>query len=206
MGRLLRVGLTGGIGSGKSTVARLLEMMGAAVYVADDRAKELMKNDIQLKEEIIHLLGPEAYLSNGTVNRPYIAARVFGHPDRLALLNAAVHPAVARDFQSWVQSLETTVQRPTYAVEEAAVLIESGAWKTMDVIVAVTAPVEVRLRRVMQRDGATREMTMQRIEAQLDESTRLQYAQYIVTADDVQLLIPQVVALHTALCKASEAI
>lgn len=206
MRRLLRVGLTGGIGSGKSTVARLLEMMGAAVYVADDRAKRLMNIDARLKEEIIRLFGSEAYLPNGTLNRPSLAAQVFGHPERLTLLNAAVHPAVARDFLSWVAAQEQTPRRPAYVVEEAAILIESGAWKQMDVIVAVTAPLEVRLRRVMQRDGVTRQMAMRRIEAQLDETTRLQYAQHTVTADDVQLMIPQVVALHAALCGEADAI
>lgn len=206
MRRLLKVGLTGGIGSGKSTVARLLEMMGAAVYVADEQAKKLMCTDTRLREKIIHLFGAEAYLPNGTVNRPYIAAQVFGHPDRLALLNTAVHPAVARDFQAWVRLLEESGERPAYAVEEAAILVESGAWKTMDVIVAVTAPLQVRLQRVMQRDGVTRELAMRRIEAQLDEATRLQYAQYTVTADDVRLVIPQVVALHVALCRLAEAI
>lgn len=206
MNRLLRVGLTGGIGSGKSTVARLLEMMGAAVYVADTRAKGLMSTDTRLREEIMRLFGAEAYLPNGTVNRPYLAAQVFGHPERLAQLNEVVHPAVARDFLAWVAVLETAAKRPTYAVEEAAILIESGAWRAMDVIVAVTAPLEVRLRRVMQRDGATREMALRRIEAQLDEATRLRYAQYTVTADDVQLMIPQVVRLHEALCRAADGI
>lgn len=206
MNRLLRVGLTGGIGSGKSTVARLLEMMGAAVYVADTRAKGLMSTDTRLREEIMRLFGAEAYLSNGAVNRPYLAAQVFGHPERLAQLNEAVHPAVARDFLAWVAALETEAKRPTYAVEEAAILIESGAWRAMDVIVAVTAPLEVRLRRVMQRDGATREMALRRIEAQLDEATRLRYAQYTVTADDVQLMIPQVVRLHEALCRVADGI
>lgn len=207
MGRLLRVGLTGGIGSGKSTVARLLAMMGAAVYVADDRAKALMTADAALREKIADLFGPAAYLAgDGSLNRSYVASQVFGDAEKLKALNALVHPAVERDFLRWAAEREEDRPRAAYAVEEAAVLVESGAWKRMDCVVAVTAPLEVRIARVMRRDGVSREAATARIGAQLDERTRLKYADYAVTADDERLLIPQVVGLHEALCRAAERI
>lgn len=202
MGRLLRVGLTGGIGSGKSTVARLLGMMGAAVYVADDRAKALMADDAVLRRQIIDLLGPRAYAADGaSLDRAFIASQVFGHPDKLAALGALVHPAVERDFLEWVLAQETAIPRPAYAVEEAAVLIESGAWRRMDCVVAVTAPEEVRIVRVMRRDGVSAAAAKARIDAQLSDAERQRYAAYTLAADERRLLIPQVAELHAVLCR-----
>lgn len=200
MDRLLRVGLTGGIGSGKSTVARLLEMMGAAVYVADDRAKALMVDDDELRRGIVGLFGADAYGADGRLNRQMIAGRVFSDATLLERLNGLVHPAVERDFAAWAERCDGAARRPAYVVEEAAVLIESGGWRRMDCLVAVTAPVEVRVERVMRRDGASREQALARIAAQMDEQKRLSFADRVVVADDRHLLIPQVVELHGALC------
>lgn len=200
MDRLLRVGLTGGIGSGKSTVARLLEMMGAAVYVADDRAKALMVDDDELCRGIVGLFGADAYGADGRLNRQMIAGRVFSDATLLERLNGLVHPAVERDFAAWAERCDGAARRPAYVVEEAAVLIESGGWRRMDCLVAVTAPVEVRVGRVMRRDGASREQALARIAAQMDEQKRLSFADRVVVADDRHLLIPQVVELHGALC------
>lgn len=200
MDRLLRVGLTGGIGSGKSTVARLLEMMGAAVYVADDRAKALMVDDDELRSGIVGLFGADAYGADGRLNRQMIAGRVFSDATLLERLNGLVHPAVERDFAAWAERCDGAARRPAYVVEEAAVLIESGGWRRMDCLVAVTAPVEVRVQRVMRRDGASREQALARIAAQMDEQKRLSFADRVVVADDRHLLIPQVAELHGALC------
>lgn len=202
--RLLRVGLTGGIGSGKSTVARLLRMMGAAVYVADDRAKALMTSDAALRQGIVGLFGAEAYTEGGGLNRTYIAGQVFGRPERLAALNGLVHPAVERDFGAWVGELEGELSvPPAYAVEEAAVLIEAGAAAGMDRIVVVTAPLAVRIERVVRRDGVSPDEAMARVRAQMDDEERLRYADCVVVADDRRLLIPQVVELHARLCEAA---
>ena len=200
MDRLLRVGLTGGIGSGKSTVARLLEMMGAAVYVADDRAKALMVDDDELRRGIVGLFGADAYGADGRLNRQMIAGRVFSDATLLERLNGLVHPAVERDFAAWAERCDGAARRPAYVVEEAAVLIESGGWRRMDCLVAVTAPVEVRVERVMRRDGASRELARARIAAKMDEQKRLSFADRVVVADDRHLLIPQVGELHGALC------
>lgn len=206
-GRLLRVGLTGGIGSGKSTVARLLAMMGAAVYVADDRAKALMRSDRELRAKIVDLFGPEAYRADtGELDRAYLSGRVFGDAARLAALNALVHPAVERDFRSWVAEREEMLPRPAYAVEEAAVLIESGGWREMDRIVVVAAPLSVRLERVIRRDGVSPEQAMERVKAQMGDEERLAYADAVLTADEVRLLLPQAVELHAALCDAARSV
>lgn len=203
----MRVGLTGGIGSGKSTVARLLRAMGAEVYTADDRAKILMTQDTGLRRGIVELLGAKAYSADGeALNRAYIASQVFGNPEKRAALNALVHPAVERDFEAWAAQWDGAVRRPAYLVEEAAVLIESGGWRRMDCLVVVTAPLEVRLRRVMRRDGTSREAAERRGRAQMEEGVRLEYADYVITADERQLLIPQVERLHRALCRAAERI
>lgn len=206
MGRLLRVGLTGGIGSGKSTVARLLGMMGAAVYVADDRAKALMVSDPELRSGIIDLFGKRAYAADAMLDRAFIASQVFGHSDKLAALNALVHPAVERDFANWVSKQETAVPRPAYAVEEAAVLVESGAWRRMDCVVTVTAPLEVRIARVMRRDGVSAAAAKTRIDAQLSDAERAEYVDYTLEADEKRLLVPQTVELHAALCRVAERI
>lgn len=206
MGRLLRVGLTGGIGSGKSTVARLLGLMGAAVYVADDRAKALMVSDPELRSGIVELFGKQAYSADGTLDRAFVASQVFGHPDKLAALNALVHPAVERDFAAWVSEQETALPRPAYAVEEAAVLVESGAWRRMDCVVAVTAPLEVRIARVMRRDSVSEAAAKARIAAQLSDAERTKYADYLLEADEKHLLVPQAAELHAALCRAAERI
>lgn len=199
---LLRVGLTGGIGSGKSTVARLLAMMGAAVYDADVCAKALMVSSSALREGIVALLGREAYSADSfALRREYIASRVFGDADLLGRLNALVHPAVERDFMQWaaLQDGLSGLSRPKYVVEDAAVLIESGGWQRMDYVVVVTAPQEVRIGRVMRRDGCSREQAWARIHAQMEDHERMGYADFVVAADEKRLLVPQVVELHDAL-------
>lgn len=205
-GHLLRIGLTGGIGSGKSTVAALMEMLGGAVYSADIRAKELMASDGALKCDIQVLFGREAYLENGTLNRSYLAERIFRHPDLRKKLNGLVHPAVAKDFDRWAAEQEQieagNIHRPAYLVEEAAILIESGAAQKMDRIVVVTAPEELRIARVMKRDQTDRASAEARIRAQISETERLKHADHVLIADDKELLIPQVVKLHKELCGA----
>lgn len=202
----LRVGLTGGIGSGKSTVGRLLQLLRIPVYNADLAARQLMENDLALQEAIIRHFGPESYITENQtkrLNRPYLASQVFGHPERLAALNRLVHPAVERDFERWATQWDNLPSPPPYVVEEAAILIESGAHRQMDRIVTVSAPEAIRLQRIIRRDRTTLAAARARISAQLSDPQRASYAHFTLTADDRQLLIPQVLALHTALCRES---
>lgn len=200
----LRIGLTGGIGSGKSTVGRLLQLLGIPVYNADLAARRLMEHDPSLQEAIVRHFGQETYITENQttkLNRPYLASQVFGHPDRLAALNRLVHPAVERDFEHWAAQWDNLPSPPPYVVEEAAILIESGAHRLMDRIVTVTAPEPIRLQRIIQRDRTTPAAARARISAQLSDPQRASYAHFTLTSDDRHLLIPQVLALHTTLCR-----
>jgi len=183
---MIKVGLTGGIGSGKSTVARIFESFGIPVYYSDDRAKDLMNNDPVLKQKIITLFGEEAYLVN-ELNRAHISSIVFSDKNKLAGLNNAVHPVVAYDFEQWCAQ-----QNTGFVVKEAAILIESGANKHLDRIVVVSASEEERVRRVMKRDGVGEQQVLARIKNQLSEQDRLKHADYIINNEGDEHLIPQV--------------
>src|SRR6185312_9844499 len=154
---ILRVGLTGGIGSGKSTVARIFEVLGVPVSYADREAKRVMNEDPGLRSAIEAAFGPEAY-EGGALNRPWLAARVFSDPVKLELLNSLVHPATIRDGDRWMQSF---AGRAPYAIREAALIFESPAAGHLDFVIGVFAPLPLRIRRAMQRDGLSREDVLQ---------------------------------------------
>ena len=160
---MYKVGITGGIGSGKSTVCSLLAAYGVAVYDSDARAKALMTESEALREALRGAFGDECY-EGGELNRPYLAKSVFGNEEALARLNAIVHPAVRADFGAWAEQ-----QSGEYVVFESAILFESGFETEVDLTVAVLAPVEERVRRAMERDGANREAVLKRIQHQLSD-------------------------------------
>ncbi len=184
---MLKVGITGGIGSGKTTVCRIFEMLNIPVYYADDRAKWLMKNDPALKENIITLLGKEAYLSEGDLNRVYIGKKVFSDKKLLAKLNKLVHPAVFLDGQNWFAE-----QTTSYAIKEAALFYETGSYQQMDKMIVVTADREERIRRVMLRDGLEREAVEARMDKQLPEEEKVEKADYVIYNDGREMLIPKI--------------
>ena len=187
---MLKIGLTGGIGSGKSTVAKVFEVLGMPVYYADDAAKKLMNEEGPLKQQIQKIFGATAY-RNGQLDRKYVADIVFKKPDKLQLLNALVHPATINDAQKWMQR-----QRTSYAIKEAALIFESGAQQQLDYVIGVYAPTPLRIQRTMQRDGITEEEVMARINKQLDETSKMQLCDFVIINDEEQLLIPQVVEVH----------
>ena len=186
---MLKIGLTGGIGSGKTTVARLFEELGIPVYYADDRAKAL-QNSSPLIEEISALFGSEIY-SNGLLDRKKLAAIVFQNRDLLNQLNALVHPAVARDFKSWLSA-----QQAPYIVKEAAIIFEIGSEDTYDHVVLVIADEATRLARVMQRDGANREEVLNRMRNQMDDNEKAERANFVIKNTDMKSLETQVLDLH----------
>jgi dephospho-CoA kinase len=192
---MLKIGITGGIGSGKTTVCRIFETLDIPIYYADDRAKWLMSNDLYLIENIKLLFGNDAYLPDGALNRSHISSIVFKNSSKLSALNKLVHPAVALDGEKWFASLENT----PYAIKEAALLIESGSHQQLDKLIVVTAPLEERIRRVMQRDNCSREEVEARISKQMPEAEKIPLADYVIENGGKKLLIPQVISVHERL-------
>lgn len=187
---MLRIGLTGGIGSGKTTVARVFETLGIPVYYADDAAKNLMNTDPGLKKQIIHHFGEKSYDHDG-LNRKYLASIVFSNKEKLDLLNSLTHPATIHDSQLWMER-----QHAPYVIREAALLFESGAAENLDHVIGVYAPQHIRIKRVMDRDGITVNEIMKRISRQIDEEMKMKLCDFIITNNDQKLVIPQVLALH----------
>jgi len=193
---MIKVGITGNIGSGKSTVAKLFSLLGVPVYEADSRAKDLMVSEPSLRAEITHLFGKEAYLDNGSLNRAYIAQLVFHDARKLGELNALVHPAVFKDFNSWLNQQAQT-ELP-YVVKEAALLVESGSYKDLDYLILVQANEELRIKRTLERDKTNVESVKARIKNQFPEDQKVPFAQFFIQNND-DLIIPQVLQIHKAL-------
>lgn len=194
---MLKVGITGGIGSGKTTVCKIFETLGIPIYYADDRAKWLMVNSPALQTGITNLFGKESYNEAGQLNRAYIGGIAFKHPKKLQKLNALVHPAVFVDGENWQQE-QMTLQAP-YTLKEAALLYESGSHKFLDKMIVVTAPEALRIERVMKRDGLDKTAVQDRIARQMPEEEKVAQADYIINNDGQQLLIPQVLDIHQQL-------
>ena len=188
---MIKIGITGGIGSGKTTVCKLFESLNIPIYYADGRAKWLMGNDPQLKKNITELFGEEAYLVDGTLNRVFISSVAFQNQAKLSELNALVHPAVQKDGEIWFSQQKNA----PYAIKEAALLIESNSYKQLDEIIVVTAPVEVRVERVMLRDNMKKESVMARVSKQMSDKERAQFADYVIDNNGKDLR-EQVMKIH----------
>lgn len=187
---MLKIGLTGGIGSGKSTVAKIFETLGIPVYYADTEAKRLMNSSETLKKVIRQNFG-EATYENDQLNRKYLAGIVFNDPEKLELLNALIHPVTINDAEQWMQQ-----QSAPYSIKEAALLFESGAAENLDFIVGVYAPQALRIKRVMKRDGLTADEIMKRINRQVNEEMKMKLCDFVITNNEQELLVPQVLKLH----------
>ena len=188
---MLKIGITGGIGSGKSTACLVFEKLGIPVYNSDKRAKDLMVEDETLIDSIKSTFGKEVY-SGKELNRSVLAGKVFKSKDELEKLNSLVHPAVGRDYKNWLSQYK----EEKYTIKEAALLFEAGIYKTLDKVIMVTCPLEERLNRVMKRDGVDRESVLHRIKNQWVEEEKLKLADYFIHNDGSQLLIPQVLKIH----------
>jgi dephospho-CoA kinase len=186
----VKVGLTGGIGSGKSTVAGIFKVLGIPVFDADSVAKNIMNEDESLKAQIIKTFGEETYQGN-FLNRKILADIVFNNPFKLEQLNAIVHPATIAAAETWMK-----LQHSPYTVKEAALLFESGSAAGLDYVVGVFAPQALRVKRVMERDGISRQDVLTRMSRQIDEEIKRRLCDFVVINDEQQLLIPQVAALH----------
>jgi dephospho-CoA kinase len=190
---MLRIGLTGGIGSGKTTVAHIFEVLGIPVYYADDAAKRLMNEDENLKQQIIQHFGEESYV-DGKLNRSYLSFIVFSDAEKTKLINSIIHPATIADAEQWMSK-----QTAPYAIKEAALIFEAAAEKQLDLVIGVQSPLHTRMQRVMQRDNITEEAVLARMQKQMNEEEKMTRCDFVVINDEKELLIPQVVALHEKL-------
>jgi dephospho-CoA kinase len=195
---MLRIGLTGGIGSGKSTVAQIFEVLGIPVYYADAEAKRLMNTDEELKINIIKNFGNDAY-KEGFLNRAYISSIVFKDHAKLDLLNSIVHPVTIHDSEAWMKKLKASSPSIPYAIHEAALIFEAGVTQGLDYVIGVFAPHPLRLKRVMERDNVTKEEVLKRMNRQIDEETKMKLCDFVINNDEQQLVISQVLNLHEKL-------
>ncbi len=196
---MLKVGITGGIGSGKTTVCQVFETLGIPVLYADQTAKLIMEQDPQTISAIEDLFGSEAYHADGRLNRGRIAEVVFTHPNKLQQLNAIVHPATISYSKHWME-----LQTSPYVLKEAAIFFESGTAKEMDLMIGVTAPEKLRIFRSMQRDGVSQEKVTARMAQQMNEEAKMELCDFVITNDDIAPLIPQVLQLHQELMRRAE--
>ncbi len=194
---MLRIGITGGIGSGKSTVARIFSVLGIPVYDSDSASKRLMAENEELKNKVIQSFGKESY-SNGNLNRKYLAEQVFNDQKKIELLNSIVHPATIKDAEEWMKK-----QNAPYLIKEAALIFESGSNKFLDFVIGVSSPLSLRIERTMQRGNLTEAQVKARIKLQMDEEEKMRLCSYVIFNDEKQMLIPQVLLLHEKLLKQS---
>ncbi|SDL04518.1 dephospho-CoA kinase [Salinimicrobium catena] len=184
------LGLTGGIGSGKTTVANMFRELGVPVYIADDEAKKLMNSDPEVREQITSLFGEAAY-NNGMLNRKLLASRVFSDKELLEKLNAIVHPAVGKHFEEWKK-----IQTGVYVIYEAAILFEKGGYRKCDKNLMITAPLEVKIARIMARDGSTRKEIQARMNNQWPDEKKAKMADFILSNIDLAETRREVRKIH----------
>lgn len=192
----IKIGITGGIGSGKSIVSHLLEVMGVPVYISDVESKRLTVEDAFIRRQLISLLGEKIY-AGGELNKPMLASYIFGNPANLRTVNSIIHPQVRNDFHQWVK------HRLAYPIVgmESAILIEAGFAGEVDSVVMVYAPEEIRISRAMQRDSAPRESVERRVRSQMSDEEKRAQADYVIVNDGETPLIPQVLELISSLSK-----
>jgi dephospho-CoA kinase len=186
------IGLTGGIGSGKTTVANLFASLGIPVFNADDAAKQLMQNSPIIKNQLIQQFGDKVY-EQGQLNKSYLASIVFADPEKLAILNSIVHPVTIQAALDWAQQ-----QTSPYVIKEAALIFESNASEGLDFVIGVKAPLALRIERVMKRDQCTQAEVEKRMQHQISDTIKMKLCDKVIVNDDIQLITPQVIAIHEA--------
>ena len=190
------VGLTGGIGSGKSTVAKIFEILGAPVYYADNRARWLLQNDLKVKDQVIALFSNNCYNQDGLLNRTLLAERVFSNNAELEKLNQVIHPAVADDFRQWVNDNA----RYKFLLKEAALLFENGSYIKLDYNICVMAPKQLRIQRVILRDShRSEEQIQQIINKQVSDGKRRKLSNFLIDNSGKDSIIEQVISVYKAI-------
>jgi len=184
------IGLTGGIGAGKTMVAKLFASIGVPVFNADDTAKELMQTSPAIKSQLIKQFGEKVY-ENGILQKAYLSSIVFSDPHQLALLNAIVHPITIQAAWDWAKQ-----QTAPYVIKEAALLFESNAAEGLDFVIGVTAPKPLRIQRIMQRDACSKEEAESRMRYQINDTIKMRLCDKVIVNDEIQLIMPQVLSIH----------
>ncbi len=197
---MLTVGITGGIGSGKSTVCRIFSMLDVPVFNADDEARKLQNENADVKAAIISLFGKEIYTKDG-LNRKAVAEKVFADKNLLEQLNKIIHPATVAAFGEWKKNISDT----PYCLKEAAILFETGIASSLDKVIVVTAPEEIRINRIISRDKVSREQIIARIKNQMSDEEKISRADFVIVNDEKQAIIPQIMKVHEALLNLSAA-
>ena len=190
---MIKIGITGGIGSGKTVVSKCFQLLGVPVYNADDAAKKLMNENIQLRILLINHYGKDVFNIDHSLNKSWLANKVFNDDTKLQELNSLVHPAVADDYLKWLFTHKDAI----YTVKEAAILFETGLWKELDFVILVDAPEALRIKRVQSRDNRTVETIKAIIQRQWQSDKKRTFAHAIIENDDQHLVLPQVMNLHT---------
>lgn len=191
-----KIGLTGGIGSGKSIICKVLKTIGYPVFNSDDEAKLLMVNNPEVIQQVKEVFGAEAYIENA-LNRPFLANKIFNDEGLKTALNKIVHPAVRNAFETWSKKQNTEL-----VFNEAAILFETGAYKTFDYTVLVTAPEELRIARVVSRDGTTKQEVQQRMNNQWKDDVKKELASFVINNDNTTLVTPQIIQMLKTFHKA----
>ena len=190
----LKIGITGGIGSGKSTICRIFKILGIPVFEADLVAKQLLQSNAEIRKGLIHLFGEGVYLEDGTVNRKKLAEIIFNDDVQLAKMNALVHPVVRNEFHEWVKQ-----QNSLYVIHEAAILFESGFYKLMDFPILVSAPEEERIQRVAKRDGVSEKQVKERMAKQWTDEEKRKLADYEIVNDNKNPVLPEIIKIDKRL-------
>jgi len=190
---MLKIGLTGGIGSGKSTVARVFSSLGIPVYDADKAAKKIMNTNPKIREKIIGKFGAESY-NNGTLNRAFLSSKVFNNEEALKFLNTLIHPITIEDANNWFQK-----QKTKYAIKEAALIFESHSNQYLDFVIGVSSPTELRIKRTMDRDHIIAEKVIERMKKQMDEIEKMERCDFVINNNGIESVISQVLDLHVKL-------
>ena len=194
MRRPLQIGLTGGIGSGKSTVAKVFELLHVPVYFADNRSKYILQNNSLVKEKLREYWGEIIFDSAGNIDTKALAEIVFKNEAELQKLNALLHPLVADDYNKWL-----SLQNCAFVIKEAAILVESGSYKTCDKIIVVSVPEALAIERVKSRDNVSEEQVKARMSKQMPNDEKIKYADFVIENDGIKMLIPQILEIHKQL-------
>ncbi len=194
---MIKIGITGGIGSGKTTVCKVFELLGVPVYYADIEAKQILDSNLEVRSNILNTFGNSVLNNEEKIDKKKLASLVFNNKENLEKLNSIVHPAVREHFENWLQQHSNQ----KYILKEAAILFESGSYKLVDKVIAVVAPLELKISRTMQRDKVSQAEVELRISNQLNDDEKIKRSQFVIYNDEQQLLIPQILNIHDQITK-----